>query len=458
MAKYGRTRLLWMLLPMVATPLLAFLGCQSVKRSVTTGDIIEYTEASSGSGFPQTQALLRARDTQDIAAMRRHGWEIWAAMTQPAPNGFPIFLTWYQVNDVFGQEPGHDRRLFAPEFRVPLQKTLGDSDAILSFNVYNAALRDHVRRHDYQHEATLAALVGRVNDVQPFPDNAVAVKTVWWPVRQGNFTALPVWDDLPTRPHEWGQGVQDLLKMGFFNHLSPQQRQEMATHEHDGNDFETFARVVAIEPTRRKVQANETTEVTFYDPQDTTLQSDARRTARVVPLQRFVHVQINDGYTVDLINSLPLAEQITGRFWRRPFRVGDYVALVAVHVATRETSDWVWATFWWHDDPNAAPDGTDRPKSITGPFRDYRMRVAYSAETPREADGGPRVAFNPYLEAAFSSGLQSNCIACHQRAVIGPDGPGPVLPVVRGQLSREDPFYAGKVRLDFLWSLAFETR
>src|SRR5687767_4121157 len=126
MPKYGRTRLLWMLLPMVATPLLAFLGCQSVKRSVTTGDIIEYTEASRGSGFPQTQALLRARDTQDVAAMRRHGWEIWAAMTQPALSGFPIFLTWYQVSDVFGQEPRHDRRLFAPEFRIPLQKTLGD--------------------------------------------------------------------------------------------------------------------------------------------------------------------------------------------------------------------------------------------------------------------------------------------------------------------------------------------
>jgi hypothetical protein len=25
--------------------------------------------------------------------MRHHGWEIWAAMTQPTPSGFPAFLT-----------------------------------------------------------------------------------------------------------------------------------------------------------------------------------------------------------------------------------------------------------------------------------------------------------------------------------------------------------------------------
>jgi hypothetical protein len=49
-------------------------------------------------------------------------------------------------------------------------------------------------------------------------------------------------------------------------------------------------------------------------------------------------------------------------------------------------------------------------------------------------------------------------IACHQRAVIGPDGHAPVFPVLRGQLSKQDPLFAGKVRLDFLWSLVFETK
>jgi hypothetical protein len=452
-------RLLWLSLPVAVSALVTFIGCQSFGRPVTTADVIDYTEAAHGFGFPRAQPLLlRHRDTHDNAAMRRHGWEIWAAMTQPTPSGFPIFLTWYQVNEVFGPEPGRDRRLFAPEFRVPVQKTLGDGDAILSFNVYNAPLRNHVRQHGYQFKGTLAALVGKTSDIQPFPDNSIAVKTVWWPVRQDGLTAFPVWDDLPTRPVEWGRGVEGLIRMGFFNQLNPQQREELATRERDGNDFETFARVVAIDPTRVEVPTKETAEVLFFNPQDTTLQSDARRSARVVPLQRFFHVRINDRYTVDLINSLPLTDQITRRFWRRPFRLGDYVALVAAHVTTREIPDWVWATFWWHDDPEAAAYGADRLKAVVGVFRHYRMRVAYSGDTPYEPDGSPRVAFNPYLEAAFSFGPQSNCIACHQRALVGHDGPGPVFPVIRGQLSKQDPLFAGKLRLDSLWSLAFETK
>jgi hypothetical protein len=379
-------------------------------------------------------------------------------MTQLTRSGFPIFLTWYQVSEVFGEGSVQARRLFAPEFRVPPQKTLGDSDAILSFNVYNAPLRDHVRQHGYQRKATLAALIGTAADVQPFPEAAMAVKTVWWPVRGDSFTALPVWDDQPTRPIDWGRGVQDRVKMGFFNHLSPVQQAELATYERDGNDFETFARVVAIDPGRTQIPRGETAEVFFFDPEDRSLESTVRRTARVVSMQQFLYVQINDSYTVDLIKSLPLTDQITSRFWKRPFRLGDYAVLVAAHVSTPEIPDWVWATFWWHDQPHEAPFGADRPKGIAGVFRQYRMQVTYSGDTPRQPDGSPHVMFNPYLEAVYSDGLRSNCVGCHQRAVISPAGNGPVLPIIRGQLSRQDPFFAGKVRLNFLWSLAFETQ
>ncbi|HXH11473.1 MAG TPA: hypothetical protein VNP04_17125 [Alphaproteobacteria bacterium] len=457
-------RLLWKRLSplpllLAVGALVAVIGCQTMGRPVTTGNLIEYSEAAAGLGFPRpSQQLLDYRDAQDVAAMRRHGWEIWAALTQLAPSGFPIFLTWYQVSEVFGPEPGRHRRLFAPEFRVPSQKALGDGDAILSFNVYNAALRDHVRQHNYHRKATLAALVGRESDILPFPETAIAVKTVWWPVRANALTAFPVWDGEPTRPSEWGRGVQALVEMGFFRQLNPSEQGELASHERDGNDFETFARVVAIDPTRTEIPRGETAEVLFFDPQDLTLQSNIPRTAKVVSLQRFFHVQVNDRHTVDLINSLPLTDQITTRFWKRPFRIGDYVALVAAHVTTREIPDWVWATFWWHDHPDAAPFGVDRPQTIGGVFRQYLMRVAYHGDIPRELDGSPHIAFNPYLEAAFSFGLRSNCVACHQRAVVGPEGPGRVFPVLRGHLSKHDPVYMDRVRLDFLWSLAFEAK
>jgi hypothetical protein len=162
----------------------------SDSRQAATADLVNYTHAAADLGFPQpTPSLLAYRDTQDVAAMRRHGWQIWAAMTQP------------------------------------------------------------------------------------------------------------------TRPIEWGRGVQNQMKMGFFSHLSPTQQAELATHERDGNDFETFARVVAIDPGRTQIPRGETAEVFFFDPEDRTMESTVRRKARVVPLQDFLHVQINDSYTVDLIKS-----------------------------------------------------------------------------------------------------------------------------------------------------------
>jgi hypothetical protein len=210
MSRFPWKRLSVILSLSVVSTFVAFIGCQTMGRSVTTADLIDYRDAAPGFGFPRaSQQLLDYRDAHDVAAMRRHGWEIWAALTQPGPGGFPIFLSWYQVKEVFGAEASRDRRLFAPEFRVPPQKTLGDGDAILSFNVYNAPLRDHVRQHGYQRRAALAALVGRESDVQPFPGTSIAVKTVWWPVRANGLTAFPVWDQEPKRPVEWGRGVQD---------------------------------------------------------------------------------------------------------------------------------------------------------------------------------------------------------------------------------------------------------
>jgi hypothetical protein len=171
----------------------AVLMCIGYQTSpqARTGDLGNYANATPDLGFPQpAPTLLAYRDAQDIAAMRRHGWQIWAAMTQLTRSGFPIFFTWYQASEVFGERSVQARRMFAPEFRVPSQKTLGDSDAIPSFNVYNGPLRDHVRQHGYQHKATLAALIGTAADVQSFPEAAMAVKTVWWPVRGDSFTAL----------------------------------------------------------------------------------------------------------------------------------------------------------------------------------------------------------------------------------------------------------------------------
>jgi len=427
-------------------------------RRPVVGDRIAYAGAV-GADFPARRPeLLRMLDAKDTVGMRRHLWRVWAAMTQPVTSGFPRFLTWYEVSETFGPDDLPAARRFAPEFRIPSQKNVGSGDAILSFNLYNDSFRYHVRRNHYQYKKTLLAMVGKVTDVVEFPNDAISVKTVWYPVRHDGLTAFPVWDERPTRPVTWGRGDTALVDSGFFKDLSPAAQAEMKTHEEEGNDFESFGRVVAIDPHRTHVPAGETAEVKFFDPADPKMLRQTARTGRVVPISRFFAVQVNDRKTVDWINQLPLADELTVRLWGRKFQVGDYVVFVAAHITTREIPDWVWATFFWHDEPDAAPFGNDRIAEVPGVFRNYRMKGAFHAELPKEPDGHPAVAFNPYLEAAFAYGPRSNCSACHQRAVMTAGGPGDVFPVRLGYLPKDDPFYKGKLRLDTSWSLAFETR
>lgn len=164
-----------------------------------------------------------------------------------------------------------------------------------------------------------------------------------------------------------------------------------------------------------------------------------------VPLGRFHHLPIAAADLAAIRAIDPTA------------RAGDHLVLLAVHLTTREIPDWIWATWWWHDRPDEGPFAAGRPAAPGGAWRNYLMDVAYSAETPREADGTPNAAFNPYLETS-PGGHASNCLACHQGAVWTPAGPAPFLPVTRGSRPPDDPLFRSGTRLDFIWSIAREAR
>jgi hypothetical protein len=86
---------------------------------------------------------------------------------------------------------------------------------------------------------------------------------------------------------------------------------------------------------------------------------------------------------------------------------GGYAVLVGFHFATREVRNWVWATFWWHNFPNQGPYAEDRPRTLKGVWRNYLMAASYDMVRPREADGKPHIAYNPYLEGQFWDGVTS---------------------------------------------------
>jgi len=117
---------------------------------------------------------------------------------------------------------------------------------------------------------------------------------------------------------------------------------------------------------------------------------------------------------------------------------GDAYRLAGLHLATKETREWLWITLFWSDDPSS-DFGADRPLELEGAFKNYKMCVAVAEEEgdpdPRggypktgplaslgdaieamhEGRGGPTWCSNPYIERGPKN-AQTNCIGCHQHA------------------------------------------
>jgi hypothetical protein len=139
--------------------------------------------AAQGFGYPQSeQTLANYLAAGDLPSMRTHAWGIWAALTATSTSHVPIMLTWYQNRETFGEGVIGNPRTFVPQFLAGFQNSLGDGNPPISFNVYNQAYRDHVRANSYRWRNTLTGLVGVQSVVADFPSDAIAVKTVWWPV------------------------------------------------------------------------------------------------------------------------------------------------------------------------------------------------------------------------------------------------------------------------------------
>ncbi len=387
---------------------------------------VVYQPIPPGFDFPADQnALLQMRDTANVAAMRKHAWMVFAGLTQPTPTGEAVWETWFSEEQAFAQGPapqGIGPHRLQRRFRNPRQFTLAGQGAVphaigaslLSFVLMNKDTFDHIRTNHLYQKARLNQINQAFNAnhtpveqrvIPAFPRESVSLKTVWWLVKQTGLTALPVWD-----------GV---------------------ANPNISNPPPSWARFVAVDPTRQQIPADERRDIFF--------QGLSKPNSHVVPLNSFYNFQITANEIND-VRHVPGFSQA---------QVGDFVALIAMHMTTKEIPDWVWATFWWHDNPAAGPFGMDRPPAVPGVWRNYLMNVAFSGDIPTAADGGPNVCFNPWLEARFVKGMQSNCLTCHQRSVLGNQV---FLPITRGRLADNDPFFAGKTKFDFLWSIAFSSQ
>ena len=386
-----------------------------------------YTPIPSGFDFPADEASqLKLRDDQDVSGMRRHAWNVWAGLNQPAAGGGPIWETWFRSADTFraGAGPAAARRSIRRELRPPRQHQLpgvaAAGQSLMSDVLFNRETHEHIRDNQFHQQQILNAINQgfpqgtpvEQREIKDFPREAVSLKSTWWLVKQQGITPMPVWDNEPTQP--------------------------VAA----GNPPRQWKRLVGVDPSRQQIPADETTELTVIDP--VTKAKTSHPGSHVVSLSAFY------SFTLQTPEEIAAAQRSDTTAAK-----GDHVVLVALHVTTKEIDDWVWATFWWHDAPDRGPFAADRTQNVPGVWRNFLMDVAYSMDMPREYDGTPNACYNPWLEARFPNGLASNCMTCHQRST-WPSGS--FLPVTRGALPANDAFFANKTKLDFLWSIGFESQ
>jgi hypothetical protein len=384
--------------------------------------------------------LERLRKSGDLRLQRGHVWELMARLTQQVGEREPLFETWYGESLVFSKtsfsgSPGI-RGFLRESSTGAASSQHGDapqaSDVpVVTYTLYNYAAYQHIRSHHLYLVSELDRLrITAAEDpvvigdlaVPPFPAEAIVLKTVWWPVARTGLTAMPVWDP---------------------EHNPPRR---------GGNDYTGWQRIVAIDP-NPDAQATSSVRMEFV--------SRAFADVHRVDLKALYHV-IVDQRMADHMMRDDTTRRATWIALGRSLEAGDYLALVGANMAAREISDWVWASFWWHDRPNEGPFAAGRPDQLKGEWRNYLLQVAFDADRPAAHDGGPHICFNPWLEGRFpdgghGAGAQSNCMACHRRASYPAVN---FLPVTRGapDLTQDPAYAAGRLRTSFLWSIAMHAR
>lgn len=379
---------------------------------------------SSVASADESIPLERARVQGDRSAQRTRAWQTFATLVDGASSGAALVEDLYSERRTFDVTDANDPDPFI------LSPTTADAEIpLLTFVHFNEAAYRHIRKYKLYSASRLRTLATQgemdtlsgLRVVPGFPDSAMVVKTGWWPVAGTGATLIPIWDPELNPPSSLG------------------------------NPPRSWHRVLRILP--------DSTQIPPASPE--VLMGRRIEPAGDVPLNRFPSVRVTAAIAAQIGNdrvSSTLVREVVGR----PLREGDYLVLVAIHIATRELPRWIWTTLWWHDHPEVGPAAEGRPTTVAFPWNHFLMNVAFDDQLPLEGDGTPAIVFNPWFEARFADagmgpGSTSNCVNCHARASYPPVDFATVLR--GGALLESDPAFApGRVRTSFLWSLALMAR
>lgn len=419
--------------------------------------------------------------------MRRHAYCVFAGLNQPAQSSWPVWRTWGTSTQAFPLQynpwrasaadgsllasqtnstaPLNQMRSHAtgqtgpggitnngPAYPIPSQVasnypqcvlqngTLRDGEvfqnngdimvAAVSYN--RAALQNILGTGLYNAAALDSGLPPQSsspsNGIPLFPSSSIVLKVMLWPVSGGGstwsaVTALPVWNWDANKPG----GPSDGQYAGY----------EM-------QNFWTNAVAISSAPVSGpgRIQRVQFLYNVFQYDGKTPLGPNTYD-APVVGLDRFYSRKYS---AADLAALSPCDRAIldASAYWtyKSAFQAGDSLALIAMHIMTKEQSDWTFQSAWWHPDARDCVANnrfcSGRPASVPGgdtTWKNYMMTTTYGMlqqpgnsnyYAPPNTKSPPQVwpvAYNPYIELAATHPITTNCMNCHHRAAWPPDNP-----------------------------------
>lgn len=412
-----------------------------------------------GFNFPEdSTAIYGWLNKADTASIARHAWGLWAGITQKSNqvyNGdsLMVFETWMGVKELAkmaadgNKQGGCDQiKKQRTPLNVPKQfvhgmlfankKAVIDSTKFKVFETvaYNPAAACFATENLIFNQSVLNQYqvkdgIGKIPD---FPAAAITTKPTYYAGKPDNngFIKVPVWPGTPNPAKVYGY-----------------------------NDWQTF---VYADINNKQSNTN-ITPVTTANP------TPAQIKAASCNLSDFLYMKI-DQKTAAYLNEHQNKKE-------DQFKAGDYVLLMAMHVGTKEISNWTWQTYFWSYNPETpfAPSSTFlaklRPKQIKGAAANYAVSTSYTMVWPNQPITGgtdkgvkPMISFNPYLEGSFGPGtfnipnnynktyqygVQTNCMTCHALATqIG------VGYATDQYIDMKDmKLFKNQVQLDFAWSI-----
>lgn len=294
-----------------------------------------------------------------------------------------------------------------------------NGDILIAGVIYNKPAFDHIRDNKLYDWNNLVSLWTnsyknenwKERTIPSFPETAIVLKPMLWPVKQSGYTPLPVF------PLECYSTTQDCdvingeLAYSGFEEQRVWKDAVAITAQAVGSDsvvssIDFLYDVYRSDSYKEKLGPNTYTNVPVHS------------------INEFYHWQVSE----EEWNAMSCVDQAIisqSSYWayNKPFEPGDYLVLVAMHVITKEMPSWTLQSFWWDNTPQAQSNNVKfnhQRNTVANPpmpeaFNSYLMTSTYGMNAQNTVPSEWPLAFNPYIELAAAHPINTNCRNCHMR-------------------------------------------